>query len=432
MATTNHSSNNKRHKTTSPIDSEESTSSHPIQTIVDSILNVDHQAFKEFVRDMDRETFTLLLNRLSELGQDMEDTLTKFCDIPANVIASNVFPFLENRTDWNHFSLVNKDINNAVTNHKQLTPPWPEGKLMGGCQESYMTSPTFSPYGKFIAHGDEEGNIYLWSRSKGLVTNWKGDEDDDVVHMDEISFSPAGNLLVTVGNYSNIKIWDLANDNHCLREWTQSHVSSVAFSPDGQVIATAGGTRQPIYLRNVSDGTTSRLIRPAPAFVHVVTFSPDGRTLALGGYNIGGVGPVELWKLDGVEDTSFLLFGHSGYVQDLAYSPDGTLLASASDDKTIKLWNVAARQCVRTLVGHSSCPVRSISFTPDGSFLASGSSDRTIRLWSITSGHCIESLNVMSGSNVYTVEFSRVSQKMLLTNEKTDIYLRVMDTNTLA
>jgi hypothetical protein len=51
---------------------------------------------------------------------------TEFADIPMNVIVSNVFPFLENRTDWNNFSLVTKDIRNAVKNHKKLVPPWPD------------------------------------------------------------------------------------------------------------------------------------------------------------------------------------------------------------------------------------------------------------------------------------------------------------------
>jgi WD40 repeat protein len=81
----------------------------------------------------------------------------------------------------------------------------------------YIYSPGFSPDGKFIANRDEEGNIYLWNRTKGLVANWHGhDRDDDEVEINlvsETTFSPAGNLLVTVGNNTNIKILDLANDN---------------------------------------------------------------------------------------------------------------------------------------------------------------------------------------------------------------------------
>jgi WD40 repeat protein len=161
--------------------------------------------------------------------------------------------------------------------------------------------------------------------------------------------------------------------------------------------------------------------------------------LALGGMAGDGSGSVELWKLDSAaDDSSYSLEGHSGLVLDLAYSPDGAFLASASYDKTIRLWNVASQQCVQTLLGHFHY-VNSISFTPDGNFLASGGHDGTVRLWSIASGKCIESLN-KTGFRVNTVEFSRDSQMllefsrdspMLVTDHVPDIYLRAMDTATL-
>jgi WD40 repeat protein len=416
---------NKRHKT----DTVELQASHP-GDVINAILNVDRGAFKEFARNMDRATFKSLLNRLSELGQDMEDTLTKFADIPPIAIASNVFPYLGNRTDWNNFSLVNKDINNAVTKHKGLVPPWPEGVLVRDesipGEDNELMASVFSPDGDFIAHGDGDGNLYLWSRTKGLIANWLGDEDEDedhVVDWKEIYFSPACNLLVTIGNYSNIKIWDLANDYFCLRDWTQD-VYSVAFSPDGQVIASAGVGE--LQLRNVSDGTTSRFIRHALEAVHSVVFSPDGGTLALGGLSTLGR-CVELWKLDGSEDSSYSLEGHSRFVCDLVFSPDGTILASASGDKTIRLWDAANRQCIRTLRGHTHS-VYAISFTSDGNFLASGSHDLTIRVWSIASGNCIES--IQAARPIFYVEFSRESG-MLLTCDNTEIRLRAMDAVTL-
>jgi WD40 repeat protein len=153
----------------------------------------------------------LLLKRLSELRQDMEATMASFSDIPPIVIASNVFPYLENRTDWNNLSLVNKDIHNAVTGHKQLEPPWPEGKLRDESIDSGATlrAPTFSPDGDFIAHGDWTGNLYLWNRATGLVAIWHGHDraaaidddgsnDDDFVTVDKVIFSQNSNLLASV------------------------------------------------------------------------------------------------------------------------------------------------------------------------------------------------------------------------------------------
>jgi WD40 repeat protein len=431
----------KRHKSGAV----ELAASHSVGYVIDAILNVDREAFKEHARTLDWGAFALLLNHLAELRQDMESTLASLSDIPPLVIASNVFPYLENRTDWNNFALVNKDINYAVTNHKQLEPPWPEGELWDESvdDDTPIKSPTFSPDCDFIANGDLRGNICLWNRNKGFVAKWLGredivinyfdNEDEDLFLVSNVSFSPNGNLLASVATFQDssiIKIWDLADDNRCLQEWTQvGDVPSVAFSPGGNCIATLGRMQTVVYLRNVSDGTTTRLITPALEAAYAMAFSPDGRTLALGGRaGDGRSGSVELWKLYESEDTSFSLEGHLWSVNNLDYSPDGTLLASASGDDTIRLWDVASGQCVRTFLGHTD-DVISISFSPDGNFLASGGNDQTIRLWTVASGDCIESLN-QTGGAISTVDFSRHG-RMLLTEEGGDVRLRRMDTETL-
>jgi WD40 repeat protein len=74
------------------------------------------------------------------------------------------------------------------------------------------------------------------------------------------------------------------------------------------------------------------------------------------------------------------LIGHAGWVRSVAFRPDGRLLASASDDQTVRLWHPATGQHRRTLTGHTG-PVRSVVFSPDGRLLASAGDDGTVRLW---------------------------------------------------
>ena len=115
--------------------------------------------------------------------------------------------------------------------------------------------------------------------------------------------------------------------------------------------------------------------------IYRITFSPDGSTLASGGWDRN----VRLWDVASGQ-LKTVLTGHSHNATGVAFSPDGSTLASGSLDKTVRLWDVASEQQKFVLTGHTD-RVESVAFSPDGSTLAStGWGDQTIRLWDAASG----------------------------------------------
>ena len=175
-------------------------------------------------------------------------------------------------------------------------------------------------------------------------------------------------------------------------------VLSVAFSPDGQTLAS-GSWDNTIKLWNLTTGQVIRTLKGHSDWVRAVAVSLDGQMLASGSND----NTIKLWNLATGQQIRTMA-GHSYSVSAVAFSSDGQTLASGSGDGTIKLWNVATGEQIRT-VSKYSYSVSAVAFSPDGQTLVTGNQDGTIKVWSLATGQELDTLNGYSGF-VYSVAFS--------------------------
>ncbi|GAB1542542.1 hypothetical protein NUACC21_52160 [Scytonema sp. NUACC21] len=176
-----------------------------------------------------------------------------------------------------------------------------------------------------------------------------------------------------------------------------SHPPEVTQSPDNNQPTNTTVT-QPTNT-TITDTDSPTTLRGHSSDVNTVAFSPDGKFLATGSDDK----TIKIWNLS-IQEKTLTLQGHSHWVWAVAFSPDGKTLASASADNTIKLWNLETGLELGTLKGHSA-GVSSIAFSPDGKTLASGGLDSVIKLWNLETGKEIRTLKGHSRA-VVSVAFS--------------------------
>ena len=171
---------------------------------------------------------------------------------------------------------------------------------------------------------------------------------------------------------------------HFVRKDRKYSISSVAYSPDGNTIATGSGYYKHnegiVYLWHARTGRRKTLYK-GPGYVSALAYSPDGRTIATGNKNK----KVQVWHTVTGEELKAIPTGHIAGVESLVYSPDGNTVATSGgfQDKTVQLWDVPTGKHKTTLIGHTNT-VTSVVYSPDGNTIASGSTDGTVRFWDAT------------------------------------------------
>ncbi|MBN1508053.1 MAG: protein kinase [Sedimentisphaerales bacterium] len=235
----------------------------------------------------------------------------------------------------------------------------------------------FSPRGDLLAT-DAGNRIRLW-RADTWDSVTERTLDGEVAFL---KFSPDGSRLAAMVIPDEIIVWELdqwrvvcqIHDVGWFRYWN----GVLDFSPDGTaiVIGVADGHLQVVDLAR---GKTRFNIPEAhPESIVSVAWSPDGSIIASGSGWLGG--PIKSWEAASGRELE-PLEGHTSWISELVFSTDGQCLYSASGDQTVRIWDVGQHQCLATLRG-SRHEVLGLALSPDGTTLASGCKDGVVSFWS--------------------------------------------------
>ncbi len=288
-------------------------------------------------------------------------------------------------------------------------------------QSGVVTVLAYSPAGRTLAAGYQDGTIRLWdiashhlisTASLGAVplalaftgggtTLEVADSDAagswnlanqarialrplaGLSNGDSVAFSPDGKMIATGGRDGIIRLWDTASQQEIGTPMSSdaSPVDAVAFSPDGTTLATAN-TDGNVQLWNTATQqvTGPALIGAGAAQVNALAFSPDNTVLATGSQD----GTVRLWEVaTGSQDGAPMATGYP--VNALTFGDGGTTLSAAENDGSTELWNVATQtQTGAPLTAPGSASVSALAFSPGAGALATGGGNGTISLWSPT------------------------------------------------
>ncbi len=292
-----------------------------------------------------------------------------------------------------------------------------------------VSSVAFRPDGRTLAAGDGDGKIWLWNTSDPAhpsLLNQLLIESGGTAW--SVAFSPDGRTLAAGDGGGQIWLLNTADPgrptpvgeplaNGPGNSDLGAAASQVAFSPDRRTVAIGGtdGNGAGAWLWDIArPANPARLRHPlaSPASTAMsAAFSPDGRVLAIGGSD-GNSG--EVWLVNTADPANpvslgFPLTGPAGFVSSVAFSPNGRTLAAGANDGSVWLWNTAdpANPAALGSLTGSASDVSSVAFSPDGRTLAAGTGGGSIWLWDLDIDNAIQSVCTATGAPLTPAEWKQ-------------------------
>ncbi|KAK2926959.1 hypothetical protein FoTM2_012133 [Fusarium oxysporum f. sp. vasinfectum] len=262
--------------------------------------------------------------------------------------------------------------------------------------ERPIVSVTFSQDSKLLASVSEDGDAQLWSVDSGKCIKELNRYDDWVT---SVAFSFGSRLIVSTRQDQTIRLWETGNEGSSqVYKGHEGWVENVVLSPQSGLAASYSDNI--VHVWRIANGQLLRDLRGHTDRVTLVSFSRDSTLLASSSYDK----TVRVWRVDNGDCVQILRY--KATVKALTFFPSSRLLVTAIYSE-IQVWDIATGECIQELSGHRDW-VTHVAFSPDSKLMASASEDETVRLWQVGDDERIRNKNSSDGSILaWTVSTNR-------------------------